>query len=413
MTATNTPLRPDARATACPEVRARCRPRTARRGFTLIELMVTIAIIAILAGVFLAALQKAQTAANISHTQALIVKLHSQLMMRYESYRTRRLPINTIGLSAQQSAIHRLNAVRELMRMEMPDRYSDLMTDSSNNPLGFPSAQFSPPVVHTGFLFNSSGPNWIINPNLPLVIPPTAVNVSYQRRFNNNTVDGVAKLPTPQYEDAECLYLIITGGVADDTMAGQQIAPADIGDVDGDGMPEFIDAWGMPIRFLRWAPGFVSDLQPNPPDAAGKHDPFDPLKMQHPFDPSSAQPNDMQLTGMISGTPNLNVGIALYPLIYSAGPDRVADIQRSQTSTAAYTPSSTSPGQLCHFSCYLSNPGFRSPPNPAFDVYNPYAWGSLSNLPGTPTDVDGLGSEFVSDGYFSSDDNISNHLIGQ
>ena len=36
----------------------------------------------------------------------------------------------------------------------------------------------------------------------------------------------------------------------------------DVADRDGDGMPEFNDAWGTPIHFIRWPAGFVSDAQP-------------------------------------------------------------------------------------------------------------------------------------------------------
>ena len=35
----------------------------------------------------------------------------------------------------------------------------------------------------------------------------------------------------------------------------------DVADLDGDGFPEFVDAWNQPIQFIRWAPGYQSDLQ--------------------------------------------------------------------------------------------------------------------------------------------------------
>ncbi len=38
---------------------------------------------------------------------------------------------------------------------------------------------------------------------------------------------------------------------------------SEIGDTDGDGAPEFLDGWKHPISFLRWAPGFDSQIQLN------------------------------------------------------------------------------------------------------------------------------------------------------
>ena len=55
---------------------------------------------------------------------------------------------------------------------------------------------------------------------------------------------------------------------------------------DNDGMPEILDPWGTPIRFLRWAPGFRSSMQVGDIAAStdgdaglGNGDPFDPLKI--------------------------------------------------------------------------------------------------------------------------------------
>ena len=56
--------------------------------------------------------------------------------------------------------------------------------------------------------------------------------------------------------------MIVTLGFVDELGGRDLFNESSIGDVDQDGFPEFLDAWGTPIRFLRWAPGFTdSELQ--------------------------------------------------------------------------------------------------------------------------------------------------------
>ena len=63
-------------------------------------------------------------------------------------------------------------------------------------------------------------------------------------------------------QSAECLYMIVINACGDGE-AKTLFSESTIGDTDGDGAPEFLDGWGHPISFLRWAPGFVSDIQLN------------------------------------------------------------------------------------------------------------------------------------------------------
>ncbi|HEY2759408.1 MAG TPA: type II secretion system protein, partial [Pirellulales bacterium] len=117
--------------------------------FTLVELMVVIAIMSVLASMVLFAMAGATESAKAAKTKSTINKINAVIMAKYESYRTRRLPVNiedvTVyyatlsgsdpyrrGLTpAVQSksniatAMVRLDVIRDLMRMEMPDSFKD------------------------------------------------------------------------------------------------------------------------------------------------------------------------------------------------------------------------------------------------------------------------------------------------
>lgn len=258
-------------------------------GFTLVELMVTMVIIAILAGLALGAYASARQTARIQKTRNTIEKINAIVMERYEAFQTRRLPVTTADLKAfaqarlswsgtgnlpkSVAAEARLQMLRALMLVELPDRWSDV---DANFDLKILPASYKSPL-----------------------------QTQYQRKYG--VVKSWAGTDTNRKQllannaSAECLYMIVMS----DPEAASQFQSSEIGDVDGDGLPEFLDGWGTPIRFIRWPAGFVppladSDLQVA--DAGSHHDPFDPGKIY-----SAA-------------------AYALYPLIYSAGPDRIYDI---------------------------------------------------------------------------------------
>ncbi|MEE8451350.1 MAG: prepilin-type N-terminal cleavage/methylation domain-containing protein [Thermoguttaceae bacterium] len=231
-----------------------------RGGFTLIELLITITIIGILAGISFGALNAARRTARTSKTKSTIVKLDKIIMRRYEEYATRRVPISTARISRVQATRARLDALRDVIRMEMPERWNDITV--------FPVA--TDPV---------SG-----NP-----IKRPALTERYLAKY-------AANQPSAKFGPAECLYMIVATGSAEDR---EQFNESEIGDADGDGWLEFQGGWGRPIMFLRWAPEFtdLSDLQ-----SREHHDPFD----VHGADLTAYH---------------------LVPLIYSGGPDKKYDIE--------------------------------------------------------------------------------------
>jgi prepilin-type N-terminal cleavage/methylation domain-containing protein len=243
-------------------------PHRRRFGFTLIELMVVMGIMALLSVMIAVAAGSAMETARVAHTRALIARLHTLLMDRYESYRWRRLPIQIQPNSTPQVANRlRCDAVRELMRIEMPDRWTDIL---------------DPPVT------------------LPYTAPAMpALQTCYQRALS---AAGVTASSDATNQGADCLYLIVTMGLEENDIL-ENFQQGDIGpDLKNPGMQCFLDTWGNPIQFLRWAPGFNSPLQPANSTDRDQTDP----------------------TGVYGSPPTT---FALFPLIYSAGPDGYYDIQ--------------------------------------------------------------------------------------
>jgi prepilin-type N-terminal cleavage/methylation domain-containing protein len=239
-----------------------------RRAFTLIELLITITIIGIMAGLIFGALVMAQEAGKQAATKATIAKLNSIIMRRYESYMTRRVPIRIDpcpgGLTTTQQQAwmranyqKRLDCIRDIMRMEMPDA----ATDVTGGPIAF---TFAP----TGGTYSVAEP-------------------ALHRVYTANP-------PSSEFDSAQCLYKVVAFGSPAEM---EHFSQGEVG-MTADGKPVFVDGWGMPIMWLRWAPGWRSELQTG-----------DPVKDHDPFDPRMVDPGAFRLV----------------PLIYSASGKRGPD----------------------------------------------------------------------------------------
>ena len=369
-----------------------------RPAFTLMELLIVMLIIAVLAALALTALQGAAEEARADRTRAIINKLDQLIMQRYNEYRTKPLPIRVPpGTPPNTAALYRLVAMRELMRMELPDRRSDV----------FDVTDLSYETVATANMTNA------------------ALQRTYYRKAlvaRGGSPTNLAPLAgwTIQHEGAECLYLIVSSMHDGDKNALDFFMPGEIGDVDDDGMNEILDGWRNPIEFLRWAPGYCQHAGPdgawgvagtdddgdgltdNATEAGwqGSDDATDPdtprpvtkqsrnyAHFPDQFDPVKADPR-------WASTAALNKPFILYPLIFSAGRDkgydvstRIVDMDNNRdfrySQTATYPPA-----------------GSRLPNDPYF--IPPSSW--TGQLPaGTLGDING-------NGYFEWADNITNHF---
>jgi prepilin-type N-terminal cleavage/methylation domain-containing protein len=365
------------------------RDRIIRRSFTLTELLVVIMVIGILSSSLLFAMYNAVQQAKESRTRAQITKLHELLMTRWDSYRTRAIRLNIAGPARRDGravAAARVIAMRDLMRMELPERKTEVWDD----PVSF-GVPYSYDLTTTMGIQNFSG-----SVTVNIARPP--VLREYRRRVENlvspaNLTTGMAAWTEP-YQGAECLYMIIASMQDITGNALDFFQETEIGDKDGDGMPEIWDAWGNPIEFLRWAPGYFASPGPDGNwGVAGADDDSnstvddisealwpgsddmmivsdlqkrDPQESPDPFDPLRIFPGSF----------------ALYPLIYSAGPDGLYDI--NVPNGLRYT--------------QVGN---------AYYPNNPYHIESAPAQfpPGTPMDAN-------NDGQLSFMDNIVNHAMG-
>jgi prepilin-type N-terminal cleavage/methylation domain-containing protein len=337
-----------------------------RRGLTLVELLITILIISILAGLILGVAALAGETAREAHSRHVVTRLHNLLAAHHNTYKTRRVRLrskveqainNMSATSAQKGralAQARLYALREMMLIEMPDRWSDVVLNSVG------STAFVPVYLNDR----------------------TDLSNVYLRRYNNllvrtNAITGATNTIAEIRENqgAECLYLVITLATGDGE-ARSLFGESTIGDTDGDGAPEFLDGWGHPIEFLRWAPGFDSLIQinantlsGNPPEnvrdnepweaaARGDHDPFDIFRV----DPAAFR---------------------LVPLVYSAGRDEELGIDPV-------------PAHVTWRGVANSGATFN-PPGPKLSPYQKV--GSPAAYLGTAIDA-------------TATDNVHNHLLG-
>lgn len=308
-----------------------------RAAFTLVEVLVVLVLISILSGMVMTAVRGVNTTARQARTRSIIAIVDTVIQEQYESYKYRPLPVEiptvyaTPGdenvlkyeVLASEAARVRLNMVRDLQRMELPDRISDIKVGTETN---LPASIVA--VANRVLI-------------VPGAVPPQQV---YQRSNQRNQFPvnwfGATSLPsrfaayrrlakpgwTPQFESAECLYLILATSFVGGAPALEQIPASNIGDLDNDGMPEILDGWGQPLGFVRWPVGYEDpelSIDPFMPDD------FDPLRVD------------------FASSPGVNVQKpwSIRPLIISAGSDREFGIE-FHASHAGFRYNTASPSSL-------------------------------------------------------------------
>jgi prepilin-type N-terminal cleavage/methylation domain-containing protein len=288
--------------------------RGVRRGFTLIELLVVMVIIGIILAFILTAAMDSLRRAEERATQALISKLENALNDRLDALlqtqpdptRPHRVLASIYSSNPLQGAVPgvpRANTIAmfDYMKRELPDVFyiQDRSLSSGTYPLNFAANPFPllNPQTHT--------------PQAYFILPlgqgddlaaPTGEGIygasyyaaaSIYRNLGylpqgcdgvdnngNGLVDEVDE-GAPSGSDAaklvannlvahkhktarsEMLYaLLVEGsGPLGSAFSRDDFTDREVKDTDGDGLPEFVDAWGEPLQFYRWPVLYHSDVQ--------------------------------------------------------------------------------------------------------------------------------------------------------
>jgi prepilin-type N-terminal cleavage/methylation domain-containing protein len=309
-----------------------------RNAFTLVELLVSLVVLSLLAGMVIAAVQGVNQTAREARTRSIIDAIDSVLMEQYQSYKYRPFSVEIPSLETQvnsmvdvgfeilasESARVRLMMIRDMQRMEMPDRLSDIV--DAPTPLYAAANKVvvnqAGRIVRTtdGKQFRKVFPvSWYgVNPDSNDVMDTLGVPsrlAAYRSRFPAGF--DFTNTEALKNQGAECLYLIMATSFVGGSPAIDVIPNSSIGDTDNDGLPEILDGWGNPLGFIRWPVGYL-DLEQSIDTAVA--DDVDLYRSDYAYAVSNA--TSPALATDVNSVPPVQVRPwSLRPLVFSAGAD--------------------------------------------------------------------------------------------
>lgn len=234
-------------------------------GFTLVELLFVIAIISVLSTLSLGIMLSAQDDAKESATLSRIRQVEAILQIELEEYEVRRLPIRTRDLIPGGAGVGvrvrnlRRRIIADIINAELPT----LLVNQNGTPdpnddsfvipeLGvFPTNQ--PSVMQPGDGIERMGFRDWLDDNFP-GLASDLEGVASSRVTAWSSVIAMQDIPNGKIFDlpGEYLYEALRRINLDGDPAIETLGNQAVGDSDGDGFLEIIDAWGEPLQLIIW-----------------------------------------------------------------------------------------------------------------------------------------------------------------
>ena len=219
--------------------------RPGQHGFTLVELLLVVAIIAILSTLAVGMLRTAQLEARTSATEGRIALIQTILSTYIEDMEFRKLPFRDSDIRNWAGAGATYGEAQALREKILVD-YLNAEMPSLNSELGkFPTLNY---------------PQGNVAANLALPRYQTALIRQWDALRNANASIGEDSAKDPL--SGELLYKLLEMIKFEGESALEVLGNSAQGNVDGDSFPEIVDSWGEPLQFeISWRDATKKNLE--------------------------------------------------------------------------------------------------------------------------------------------------------
>ncbi len=293
-----------------------------RRGFTLIELLMVIAIIGIMLTMSLVVMFGITDQASEEATNTTIQKVNRLLELRIDAFNRAFPGIQAnwetafIGHVAREvadresvpparveallkrfaegSPVWQILAKKAAYRFEFPQRIEEILAGApfDNNQITFTASgsTLNNPIPDTleRKLLRPIATQQLID-GYDGVAPNLAPSVDDITRRTNTLWNKHMQDRTTESSELLYFFLFHSGNFGSAEVSRDEFTEKEIADTDSDGLPEFVDAWGQPLRFYRWPTRIM--------------DPSLPLTAFAPNFASESDPTDLRTTLSVDRAP--------------------------------------------------------------------------------------------------------------